>query len=123
MSSFKTKYLPLINLVFTITFIGFALINHNLVKEWKFVMAFEIALILNLLRLTALKEVLYKTQQYVITSGLMGLLIFNVLLLKVHEISDKTPIDPDSIHYPNLDFGLSLVFMLVLVFHPKNEGA
>jgi hypothetical protein len=95
-------------------------VNHDLETEWKFILAFEIALFLNLARLSILEEKLYKTQQYIITSGLMGLLVFNILILKVHGLSDRS-ISITEVHYPKFYFILNICYILILLFHPKNS--
>ena len=115
------RYLSTINLFFTIVFIFLAFVNHDLEKEWKFILAMEIGLFLNLARLTILDNKIYKTQQYIITTAVIGLLIFNVLLLKNNEIGMKSSISIEKVHYPNTYFILNIIFILVLFLNPKNQ--
>lgn len=115
------RYFSTFNLFFTIVFIFFAFVNHDLEKEWKFILAMEIGLFLNLARLTVLENRIYKTQQYLITTALIGLLIFNILILKNHELVAKSSISIEKVHYPNMYFVLNIIFIIILILNPKNQ--
>lgn len=114
------RYLSTINLLFTIVFIFLAFVNHDLEKEWKFILAIELGLFLNLARLTILDNRIYKTQQYLITTALIGLLIFNILILKSHELVAQTNISIEKVHHPKVYLLLNFIYIAVLILHPKN---
>ena len=118
---FLKRYLSTFNLFFTIVFIFLAFVNHDLEKEWRFILAIEIGLFLNLARLTVLENRLYKTQQYIISTALVGLLFFNILILKNAEISSKAAVSIEKVHYPAAYFVLNILFIVILIFNPKNQ--
>ncbi|MEZ4938784.1 MAG: hypothetical protein R2799_14440 [Crocinitomicaceae bacterium] len=118
---FIKQYLSTINLFFTIVFIFLAFVNHDLEKEWRFILAIEVGLFLNLARLTILENRIYKTQQYLISTALVGLLIFNILILKNAEVSSKAAVSIEKVHYPTTYFILNILFIVVLILNPKNQ--
>lgn len=118
-----SKLVSAFNLIFTIAFIFLVFINHNLKTEWKFILAIEIALFLNLLRLSILREKLFKTQQYVISSALIGMLVLNLLLLKTRGLPKVVSLENPDLHFPVLYLVANIVFIVILILHPKNNGA
>ena len=116
------QIIPVLNQAFTIFYLLVALFVHHWDKEWKFIVPFLIMLILNFLRMTLLKDHLYKTQQYVITSGLVGFLIINLLLINSNG-ANYFQQNLISTYYIPYHWLVELCFIIILFVNPKNQNA
>lgn len=72
--------------------------------------------------MTLLKDQLYKTQQYVISSGLVGLLIINLLLVNSNMAIYELKGGFNNFYLP-YHWLFEAVFFLIILINPKNKNA